>query len=669
MTVFFRLMNVGDKQAALTASIDAHNTGNMATDSYTVDPAEFFNVPGAPFAYWVSSAVRTSFVETTLFGENGRLAQRALSTNDDFRYLKLWFEREKNLALRRPASGWLSFAKGGDYSPFYSDIHLLVNWVNEGREIEADAIQKFPYLKGNASWVMHRECNYLHPGLTWPLRTTSDLGMRLLPAGCIFGHKGPAAFVRDDSLEDLLALQSLVYSSAFKYLVGLQLAAADAAARSYEVGVIQKTPVPDLSESDKVELAGLAREAWSLKRTLDTVNENSHAFLLPEALRSRLGDFNPQDMSDRMAVIQDNINWRCFQLYGFSPEDQSAAMQQTSNNQTVKLTAGDDEDDEAQAASIDRTDGLLCWAVGVAFGRFDWRLASGEREPPAEPEPFDPLPAQSPGMLPTGSEPFHAHQGILTDEVGHPDDLPALIERVLHSVDAPVETDLRRWLAKDFFALHLKLYSKSRRQAPIYWPLQTPSGSYTLWVYYHRLSEQTLYTCVNDFVEPKLKTVKDDLTGLRNKTRNSQEEKDFARLLDLEAELKDFRDELLRIAKFWKPNLNDGVQITAAPLWKLFQHKAWQKKLKETWQALEQGDYDWAHLAYSIWPERVLRKCHQDRSLAIAHDVEADFWHEVAVETKRGKKGSGETKLEWQPIPMTDAQLHALIRTKIAGMM
>jgi hypothetical protein len=37
--------------------------------------------------------------------------------------------------------------------------------------------------------------------------------------------------------------------------------------------------------------------------------------------------------------------------------------------------------------------------------------------------------------------------------------------------------------------------------------------------------------------------------------------------------LKDFRDELLRIASFWKPNLNDGVQITAAPLWKLFQHK------------------------------------------------------------------------------------------------
>jgi hypothetical protein len=64
---------------------------------------------------------------------------------------------------------------------------------------------------------------------------------------------------------------------------------------------------------------------------------------------------------------------------------------------------------------------------------------------------------------------------------------------------------------------------------------------------------------------------------VRTKTgRSKQEEKDLERLLDFEQELKNFRDELLRVAKFWKPNLNDGIQITAAPLWKLFQHKPWQ---------------------------------------------------------------------------------------------
>jgi len=103
----------------------------------------------------------------------------------------------------------------------------------------------------------------------------------------------------------------------------------------------------------------------------------------------------------------------------------------------------------------------------------------------------------------------------------------------------------------------------------------------------------------------------------------------------LEPELREFRDELLRLAKFWKPNLNDGIQITAAPLWKLFQLKPWQKKLKEIWQALEAGEYDWAHLAYSIWPDRIREKCKADKSLAIAHGLEALYKEPSATQRKK----------------------------------
>ena len=195
---------------------------------------------------------------------------------------------------------------------------------------------------------------------------------------------------------------------------------------------------------------------------------------------------------------------------------------------------------------------------------------------------------------------------------------------------------LREYFGKltAFFNDHLKRYSKSRRQAPIYWPLSTPSNSYTLWLYYHRLSDQTLYTCVNDFVDPKLKQVGEDANRLRQQRgRSASQEKELEGLSELERELKDLRAELLRVAAFWKPDLNDGVQITAAPLWRLFQHRPWQRKLKETWEKLEKGDYDWAHLAYSIWPERVREKCRTDKSLAIAHGLE-----EVYVEPKTPKK-------------------------------
>lgn len=235
---------------------------------------------------------------------------------------------------------------------------------------------------------------------------------------------------------------------------------------------------------------------------------------------------------------------------------------------------------------------------------------------------------------------------------------------IAECIDSSGAKDIREYFRNPnmFFSDHLSRYSRSRRQAPIYWPLQTQSGSYTLWVYYHRLNSQTLYSCVNDFVEPKLALVTEDLNTLSNNSnRSSTEEKELTKLTDLQNELKDFREELLRLARIWKPNLNDGVQITAAPLWKLFQHTAWQKKLKETWGKLEEGEYDWAHLAASMWPDRVLRKCHQDRSLAIAHDVEDMFWQEVEVPIMRGKKPTGKTKLEWQPIPASETMLNDMV--------
>lgn len=309
---------------------------------------------------------------------------------------------------------------------------------------------------------------------------------------------------------------------------------------------------------------------------------------------------------------------------------------------------------------------ILQYTTGGVLGRWDIRYATGERQAPELPDPFAPLPVCSPGMLqnaqglPATPEDVPASYplrvswpGILVDEEGHAEDIVGRVREAIHVIwgerAEAIEQEaceilgvksLRDYFARpaSFFADHLARYSKSRRQAPIYWPLSTPSGSYTLWLYYHRLSDQTLYSCVNDFVEPKLKLVGEEVSALSQKAgRSAKEEKELERLSGLRKELIGLRDELLRVAAFWKPNLNDGVQITAAPLWRLFQHKPWQKRLKETWTQLEQGEYDWAHLAYSIWPERVREKCKADKSLAIAHDLEALYVTPPASAKGRGR--------------------------------
>lgn len=645
MTVFFRLINIEDKEVSLKEAINDIRNSEVNKETYIVNPSEFQDISGAPFAYWVSTNLRKSFISCEKVENDNSTARQGLATSDDFRFIRTTWESQN--------SNWPFFAKGGDYSLYFYDLHLRLNWQDNGKELKSLICQKYPYLKGNWEFVIKNTNYYKRPGITWPRRTQKGLGMRLLPEGCIIADKGPAIYVKENNKKYLLALQGVVASIAFKNLVELQMCFG-----SYEVGVISRTPIPLLSEEDISYIAEKVINIWQLKMSFSKSDETSNYFVLPEVLLTDYID-KPKikNISLKIQELHDEINSYCFNLYKYSKEDIEIAKEQFQPEELINVN---------ETTEVSRELELISWAVGVAFSRFNSDVSVSDMNNKMDYKPFSSLLELDDAESINDSK--YTEDFIFTNTRGQPHNLAYVIRKVISEIgkDNLITIDLESWVNSEFFKYHIKRHSKSRRQAPIYWPLQTISGSYTLWVYYHRLNEQTLYTCINDFVEPKLAIVIADLNSLRNKSaRSPEEEKELAQLTDLEAELKDFRDELLRLAKFWKPNLNDGVQITAAPLWKLFQHKAWQKKLNETWSKLEDGEYDWAHLAGSIWPERVLRKCHQDRSLAIAHDVEDIFWHEVEIPIMRGKKPTGNTKIEWQPKALTDAELTALLKQTV----
>lgn len=623
MTKFLRLFNESDKSQALILSCVSLRNGETLTTFFDVDPDAFRKIPGAPFAYWVSEDVRSTFTQFPQILSYGVEGAVGAQTSNNFRFLRLWWETSPD-----SETCWTPYAKGGKYSQFYGPVDLLVRSKGNFDEIVAYANGAYPYLNGKARSLMHADDeNFGEIGITWTKSTTSPPSFRLLPKKASYSDTGPTAggTAVDEGL--LLSLSALMNSLPFKYLLTLSLGLAAEGRKHYEIGVVNKNPIPKIGSEEQSKFAEFSSRSWSLKRTLDTVFETSHSFQLPSALRTRLGDYDPKAIEAELADIQAKIDEIAFDLYGFRDADRAAALGSSGaadKEASDAVQDADDSEDDDSSEAIDQTDGLLSWAAGVAFSRFDWRLATGERAAPPEPDPFDPLPAKSPGMLPDGAEPFHAHSGILVEDQGHPHDLPRLIEEVLARVDTEAPGDVRRWLQRDFFKFHLKQYSKSRRKAPIYWPISTNSGRYTLWLYYPDLTSQSLYTAVNDFVEPKLKEVRRDLATLRDKggSRSSADEKALEKLQDLELELIELRDALLEVAPTYRANHDDGVQITAAPLWQLFRHKPWQKVLKDTWAKLEKGDYDWAHLAMTYWPDRVREKCKADKSLAIAHDLE-----------------------------------------------
>ncbi|HRQ87157.1 MAG TPA: type II restriction endonuclease subunit M [Bacteroidia bacterium] len=454
---------------------------------------------------------------------------------------------------------------------------------------------------------------------------------------------------------------------------------------SYEVGVIQRTVLPTTTDP---RLAELALSAWTAKRRPDTANLTSHAFVAPALARPDLSLAEAStewsgllaDSSTGVSVIQTEIDEIGYRLYGIEDEDRRAieAMLGQSGSNDEDAGGEDQEDEDAPSADAPAlVSELFDYLLGTILGRWDIRYATGEHPAPDPPEPFAPLPVCPPGMLrnaedlPAGPEDVPLDYplpiiwpGILVDDRNHPKDIVAGLREAIRAVwgekaDA-IEQEaceilgvkakprenldaLRVWFRDPnrFFKDHLARYSKSRRKAPIYWPISTESGSYTLWIYCHRLDSQTVYTCITEFLQPKREEVGREIEALRNRIGATDDAEDLQRLEDLvafQSELKTLHDRLLEVASLpYRPDLNDGVQITAAPLWKCHRHSPWQKILKDTWKDLEKGKYDWAGLAMAVWPDRVVPKCAKDRSLAMAHGLEDLLWVPDLAGKKKGQ--------------------------------
>jgi hypothetical protein len=614
MTLFIRAVAADDKAAALKLAI----SGN-SPERFTPELDQFSELPGTPFAYWVGAGVRDTFNRFPTVEGDGRAVRVGLQTSDDFRFVRAVWEIDPN----KRGSKWFPFAKGGEMSPFYTSIHLVVNWKDAGREIRNFIDQK-------TGKLLSRPQNtefYFKGGLTWPLRA-SKFAPQPLPEGCIFSVRGYSVFLPPQQLMAGLAIfNSKTFDYLFKALLGRF------GYPEFVVGILQKLPWPEPGFKESVELAALSRTAWSIKRALDAMSETSLAFVLPEVLNN--GKNNALSALSAMESIQRHVDEISLKAFGLD-EQSDAEIAGSSVFLAAEISdETSDDDDQAETQVGDGGEsGLMSWALGVVMGRFDIRLATGERPIPHDPEPFDPLPVTSPGMVPDGNPGFVPFDGVLVDDPGHADDLIAHVIAVYERLNrSPPEADvLRQILAHEFFPSHVKTYSKSGRKAPIYWQLSTPSTGYSVWLYAHALTKDVLFRVQADFVAPKLAHEERQIASLIESAGANPSAKERKQIAAQEAfvdEIRSFSEEIKRVAPLWNPSLDDGIILTMAPLWRMVpQHKPWQKELKNKWDELAAGKYDWAHVAMHLWPERVVPKCAIDCSLAIAHGLLNVFWAE-----------------------------------------
>ncbi|SRR5579883_625717 len=158
-TIFFRLLAEDDKEGRLAQAILNLGQGRETEAAHAVDPHSIRQVPGSPFASWVTERVRGLFEELPPFESDGRRLRLGDHPSNDFRYPRLFWE----IPVVCPERDWPPYYKGCNNTAYYDETRLVVDW-DPDRQTYRDFF-------GRPGRSKVRPSNYqysLLPGLTFP---------------------------------------------------------------------------------------------------------------------------------------------------------------------------------------------------------------------------------------------------------------------------------------------------------------------------------------------------------------------------------------------------------------------------------------------------------------------------------------------------------------------
>lgn len=216
---------------------------------FRADTEDFNKLPNAPAAYWLSENVRGLF---TKYPPLSSIAapRKGNSTSDNDRFLRLWFEVDKNklnldsTSINRAETlkkRWFPYNKGGGYRKWYGFNDYVIDWFDDGAEIRAiptAVVANYRY--------------FTKPGLTWSTLTSGKFSIREFGNGYIFDNGGCCIFDLDDKKNFICALLN---SKVFAYIFG-QLNPT----LNFQSGEVAKFPVIYKKSAEVDELAAECAE-------------------------------------------------------------------------------------------------------------------------------------------------------------------------------------------------------------------------------------------------------------------------------------------------------------------------------------------------------------------------------------------------------------------------
>ena len=643
---YFRLVKESDalrKQKAFEEAINRRRDGVIDARVYEYQQEHFGAIPGSPWVYWITENLRALFKDLRKLKQIAEPRQ-GLATADNFRFLRFWWERgmsgigygcqSNTESIERPER-WYPYMKGGSFLRWYGNQEYIINYGNNGREIKAHADP----LYGNSGWsrIIKSTGFYFRRGVTWTDLTTGKFSGRISPGGFVFDVSGSSAFPADPEL--ILGIMNSAWAQYALKLINPTV--------HVQVGDLGRLPIP---ASFSGVLRSLVVRAVELAKTDSAENETTYDFVRPPDWPE--GDVKVAERRTEIKSIEDDIDIEVYRLYQISDADRGMIEDELSRPIDLSQSESEEETFEGEVETEEAgslTKGVLArqwvsYATGIALGRY--------------------MPGV-PGALGRGSfseqvierlRPLSEQDGMMLVEKGHPDDLAQRVWDILRVVQGEKEAErivrqatgsngeIRDMLANCLLGPFFKDHVRQYRKRPVYWLLQSPRRTFSVYLFHERATANTLSTLQGRrYLGGRIHGMESELSELlsraatvqgRDKAVLTNRARDVAEIIE---DLKGFDARLGAANQFqitgvdglpktvrWEPAVDDGILLDAAPLHELT--PAWKKAdakldLKKTWNELEAGKYDWAKTAMRYWPARVLKACKENKSFAIAHGL------------------------------------------------
>lgn len=527
-------------------------------------------IQGTPYtAYWASDVVLSAFKKSHLVGDVSEPRVGMATANND-RFIRLWFEVNRNkfginISSRKEAvesrKKWFPFAKGGEQRKWYGNNDTVVNWENDGFEIQNFKDEKTGRIRSH-----NYNLDYIFSSaLTWTVIGTEKTSFRFCPVGFLYSNSGYGLFCNNEKTKYYLLgfMNSKIAASLLKIL---------SPSMGFESGYLRKLP---LIESDSLDSI-----VERVKHCIDGSNAEWDSFEISWDFKKHPLLRNVSTISEAFTQWQTECDARFNQLK-VNEEELNRIFIDIYGLQDELTQKVEDKDVTVRKADLQRDiKSLLSYAVGCMFGRYSLDVeglayAGGEWDS----SKYQSYIPDADNVIPITDEEYLDDDIVSRlcawlKAVYGADTLEANLDYIAKALGNKGSTSreiIRNYFLNDFFKDHCQTYSVTGSgKRPIYWLFDSgKQNGFKALVYLHRYTPDTIGNLRIDYLHKMQRVYESEINRMQDMMDHSENAREVAaaskRKDKLAKQLKECREYDEKISHLAlsriELDLDDGVKV------------------------------------------------------------------------------------------------------------